>query len=109
MDALQLYNLDKLEAMGDQSFTDKMISLFEQNIPLDLENIEKALNEQNFDLVSSIAHKIKPSAAYVCTSSVFEDVKIVEEWDETDDVMIQKTTELITTMKIVIDQLNALK
>ena len=109
MDTLKLYNLDKLEAMGNQSFTDKMISLFIQNIPLDLDKIEKALYEHDFDLVSSIAHKIKPSAAYVCTNSVFEDVKSVEVWEETDDVMIQKTTELITTMKIVIDQLKALK
>ena len=109
MNTLKLYNLDKLEAMNDQSFTDKMVDLFLKNIPLDIDKIEQALYQHDFDLVSSIAHKIKPSIAYVCTDSVFEDVKSVEVWEETDDVMIQKTTELITTMKIVIDQLKALK
>ncbi len=109
MDTLKLYNLSKLEAMNDQSFTDKMVDLFLTNIPLDLDKMEKAINEEDYDLVTSIAHKIKPSAAYVCVDSLFDDVKNIEAWEESDDVMIEKTNQFIAKMNMVLDQLKDLK
>ena len=107
MDTSKLYNLDKLKAIRDQSFTDKMVDLFIQNMPLELDKIEKALIEEDYELVASVAHKIKPSADYVCISSLSDEVKVINAWEGSDDVMIEKTTEFVVKMKTVIEQLKA--
>ncbi len=105
MDTSKLYNLERLEAMNDQSFTNKMVNLFISEIPLELNKIKKALDEKDYTSISAVAHKMKPSIDYICESSLYEEVKIIEAWDETDNIMIEKTTQFIAQMKTVLQQL----
>ena len=58
-----IYNLDKINEMaeGDEDFINSVISVFLEEVPQDLEDLEKALNEQNHEQVYKLAHKIKPN------------------------------------------------
>jgi len=58
-----IYNLDKINEMadGDEDFVNSVISVFLEEVPQDLEDLENALNQQNHDQVYKLAHKIKPN------------------------------------------------
>jgi HPt (histidine-containing phosphotransfer) domain-containing protein len=58
-----IYSLDKINEMadGDKDFINSVISVFLEEVPQDLEGLEKALNEGNYEQVYQLAHKIKPN------------------------------------------------
>lgn len=58
-----IYNLEKINEMaeGDQDFVLSVISVFLDEVPQDLEELEKAIAQQHFDDVYKLAHKIKPN------------------------------------------------
>ncbi|SHJ85158.1 Hpt domain-containing protein [Pseudozobellia thermophila] len=58
-----IYNLDKINEMaeGDDDFINSVISVFLEEVPQDLEELETALEQQNHDRVYKLAHKIKPN------------------------------------------------
>jgi len=58
-----IYNLDKINEMadGDEDFINSVISVFLEEVPQDLEDLEIALNQQNHEQVYMLAHKIKPN------------------------------------------------
>lgn len=60
---MMIYNLDKLKEMaeGDEDFINSVVSVFLEEIPLDLKELEEALNERNYEQVYKLAHKIKPN------------------------------------------------
>jgi len=109
MDTSKLYNLEKLEAMNDQAFTDKMVNLFCTEIPLELNKIKKALDEKDYTFISGVAHKMKPSIDYICMPSLYEEVKAIEIWSKSDAVMIEETIKFVAQMEVVLKQLNAIK
>jgi len=58
-----IYSLDKINEMaeGDQDFIISVISVFLEEVPEDLDALEKALQENNYEQVYKMAHKIKPN------------------------------------------------
>ncbi|WP_420601190.1 Hpt domain-containing protein [Flagellimonas sp.] len=58
-----IYNLDKIKEMaeGDQDFITSVVSVFLEEVPVDLEGLEKAINERDYENVYKLAHKIKPN------------------------------------------------
>lgn len=58
-----IYSLDKINEMaeGDQDFINSVISVFLEEVPEDLEALEVALRENNYEQVYKLAHKIKPN------------------------------------------------
>lgn len=58
-----IYNLDKINEMaeGDQDFINSVISVFLEEVPEDLELLEKALTAKDYGQVYQLAHKIKPN------------------------------------------------
>ncbi|WP_209405345.1 Hpt domain-containing protein [Pseudozobellia sp. WGM2] len=58
-----IYNLDKINEMaeGDEDFINSVISVFLEEVPQDLEELESALEQHNHDRVYKLAHKIKPN------------------------------------------------
>ena len=58
-----IYKLDKIKEMadGDEDFILAVINVFLEEVPTDLEQLEQAVQEQNFDQVYKMAHKIKPN------------------------------------------------
>ena len=58
-----IYSLDKINEMaeGDDDFITSVIPVFLEEVPEDLEGLEKAINERDHESVYKLAHKIKPN------------------------------------------------
>lgn len=58
-----IYNLDKVNEMaeGDQDFITSVISVFLEEVPTDMEDLEKAIEARDYENVYKLAHKIKPN------------------------------------------------
>lgn len=77
------YDLLKLEqlAQGNEVFVRKMVQLFIETIPDFLLQMESALRDQNGKLLSSIAHKIKPTIQTLGILAVESDLYALEAVD----------------------------
>ena len=58
-----IYSLDKINEMaaGDEDFVHSVINVFLEEVPVDLEALEAAIQEKDFENVYKLAHKIKPN------------------------------------------------
>jgi len=58
-----IYSLDKINEMaeGDQDFINSVVSVFLEEVPEDLNALEIALEENDYQQVYQLAHKIKPN------------------------------------------------
>lgn len=58
-----IYNLDKINEMaeGDTDFITSVIAVFLDEVPQDLQNLEAAINDGDYEKVYKLAHKIKPN------------------------------------------------
>ena len=58
-----IYTLDKINEMaeGDNDFIISVISVFLEEVPEDLEALEKAINSNNYEQIRKMSHKIKPN------------------------------------------------
>lgn len=58
-----IYSLDKINEMaeGDEDFINSVISVFLEEVPQDLEQLEAAIVQRDFENVYKLAHKIKPN------------------------------------------------
>lgn len=58
-----IYSLDKLKELadGDEDFIHSVVSVFLDEVPEDLEQLEIALKQKNYPSIYQLAHKIKPN------------------------------------------------
>lgn len=58
-----IYTLDKIQEMaeGDEDFVHSVISVFLEEVPQDLDALENAIQQKDFEQVYKMAHKIKPN------------------------------------------------
>jgi len=58
-----IYSLDKINEMaeGDEDFINSVISVFLEEVPQDLEDLEKAIENGDYENAYKLAHKIKPN------------------------------------------------
>jgi len=58
-----IYSLDKLNEMagGDMDFITSVVSVFLEEVPQDLEGLEAAVSNKNYETIYQLAHKIKPN------------------------------------------------
>ena len=58
-----IYSLDKINEMaeGDEDFVTSVVSVFLEEVPVDLDGLEKAIAERDYENVYKLAHKIKPN------------------------------------------------
>ena len=58
-----IYTLDKIKELGegDEDFVMSVISVFLEEVPADLHDLENALNSGNVEQTYKLAHKLKPN------------------------------------------------
>lgn len=67
------------EMSGDSAeFMMEMIDMFKQQTPVYISDLKQAIVEQNWSKVSSCAHKIKPTFAYVGRVDAKDHMQIME-------------------------------
>ncbi len=60
---MMIYSLDKINEMaeGDEEFIKSVISVFLEEVPGDLQELEIAISNSNAEKAYQLAHKIKPN------------------------------------------------
>jgi HPt (histidine-containing phosphotransfer) domain-containing protein len=76
----RLLDLSKLEKMmnNEDEMVKRMLSKFKDLTPNYIDDLDKAFNNQNWDELSKIAHKIKPSINLVGIDSLNTDFQNLE-------------------------------
>ncbi|WP_296705231.1 PAS domain S-box protein [Algoriphagus sp.] len=77
---LDRYSLDELEAIskGNSIFMEKMIETFQTSVLISMEQAKKAFQENDFERVRKLAHKIKPSIKMLRIHEISDEVIEVE-------------------------------
>ena len=67
-------NIAFLESIAESNvaFINDMLTIFEQNTPIYIENIRAAIANRDFDAIMSNAHKMKPTGAYIGVDNLKE-------------------------------------
>lgn len=100
-----LYDLRKLEEMsrGNQEFVDHMIRLFIGRTPGELKSLQERMEQEDFEGIYAIAHKIKPSIDHLCITALYQPIRELEKLAryKTDPDEIRK---LIATVCTILNQ-----
>jgi HPt (histidine-containing phosphotransfer) domain-containing protein len=80
------YNLAKVYAVSDNDpeFVLEIVKLFVTEIPEDIAEIKKGINDKEYKYAYSYAHKIKPSLDLLGLKVAFEEILQVEAWTKTE-------------------------
>lgn len=63
---------------GDESFVKQMITIFVNQTPSAIEQLEKSLLDKDFATLKAVAHKMKPSFSFVGVNSLQEKITELE-------------------------------
>jgi HPt (histidine-containing phosphotransfer) domain-containing protein len=76
----KLYNLAMVESVsgGDKEFIKKMVALFIETIPQDVQQMNKCAVTQDWVQVGKIAHKLKSTIDTMAIKSIQQDIRFVE-------------------------------
>lgn len=79
------YNLAKVYAQSDDDaeFVNKTVNMFVSQVPLDLDKIKKGIEERDYELAYSFAHKIKPTLDLLGMNVTFDEILQIEDWAKT--------------------------
>lgn len=79
------YNLAKVYAISenDSDFVFDIVKLFVTEIPDDLLEMKDAINEKDYRLTYSFAHKIKPTLDLLGMTVAHEEIVCIENWTKT--------------------------
>jgi PAS domain S-box-containing protein len=100
----QLYNLTEIKkiAGGDKDFIKQMISIFLDQIPQSLAQINQAIETKDFERVKSVAHQMKPSIDIMQIDSLKKEVRFVEE-NAGNQTNLEQLPEFITKLNTVLN------
>jgi CheY-like chemotaxis protein len=76
----KLYDLSMVQSVsgGDESFIKKMVALFIETVPQNLDELVKATQEENWDQVGKTAHKLKSTVDSMGIKSIKQEIRTVE-------------------------------
>lgn len=107
----QLFDLTLLEkvASGNKNFIAKMIEIFQEETPRDMNELKQALVDKDYELIKSVVHRIKPSLAHVADVSILNIVTDIGKDNITQNDLISKANLLIEKVEILLRQLGDFK
>jgi PAS domain S-box-containing protein len=76
----RLYDLSMVQSVsgGDEGFIKKMVALFIETVPQNVQDLKKALQEENWDQVGKTAHKLKSTIDSMGIKSLRQEIRTVE-------------------------------
>ena len=74
------YDLKQLEELssGSSEFVLEIVKVFLSDVPKQLNNMKSSFNENDFNELTRIAHKLKPSIDLLGIHSITKDIRIIE-------------------------------
>ncbi|MGZ5281317.1 MAG: Hpt domain-containing protein [Bacteroidia bacterium] len=104
IDLNYLYDL----ADGSFDFVEEMIQLFLNSVPQSVEDLQTAINNEEWQKVKTIAHRIKPSFGFIGAKNVQDRLSLMERNAiEAPDVVLQKNLleKVVESTKICVEEL----
>ena len=100
----KLYDLSKLHALssGNDSFLQKMISLFSEQAPASVKEIKEAFLAEDYVKMKAVAHRMKPSIDHMGIIALKKDILEIETFSaentgrEELDRLVRKLDTIIT-------------
>ena len=76
----KLYDLSMVQSVsgGDEGFIKKMVALFIETVPQNMEELVKAVQTENWDQVGKTAHKLKSTVDSMGIKSIRQEIRTVE-------------------------------
>jgi CheY-like chemotaxis protein len=76
----KIYDLGMVEAIagGDQAFIKKMVALFIETVPANVQDLQQAVATENWDQASKMAHKLKSTVDSMGLKLIKQDIRTVE-------------------------------
>ena len=76
----RLYDLSMVQSVsgGDEGFIKKMVALFIETVPQNVEDLKTAMAAENWDLVGKTAHKLKSTIDSMGIKSIRQEIRTVE-------------------------------
>jgi len=63
---------------GDPSFIKKMVHLFIETVPLNVSELKKSAETENWDQAAKLAHKLKSTIDSMGIKSIHQDIRSIE-------------------------------
>ena len=98
------YNLAKVYALSDNDseFVLQIIGVFVTEVPDYLKYVKQGIEEKNYQLTYSYAHKIKPTLDLLGLNVAYEEILLVENWTKREG----KRKEIKEIFKSIEDQVD---
>ena len=76
----KLYDLSMVQSVsgGDEGFIKKMVALFIETVPQNMDELVKATQTENWDQVGKTAHKLKSTVDSMGIKSIRQEIRTVE-------------------------------
>src|ERR1700761_6659046 len=76
----RLYDLSMVQSVsgGDEGFIRKMVALFIETVPQNVQDLKNALQAENWELVGKTAHKLKSTIDSMGIKSIRQEIRTVE-------------------------------
>ncbi|MFI5153890.1 MAG: response regulator [Chitinophagales bacterium] len=80
MHSIKLYDLSMVQSVsgGDNGFIKKMIHLFIETVPQNVQELSNALLAENWEQLGKMAHKLKSTVDSMGIKSIYSDIRTVE-------------------------------
>jgi hypothetical protein len=104
-DNARLYDLTMVQSVsgGDEGFIKKMVALFIETVPQNLQDLKNALQAENWEQVGKTAHKLKSTIDSMGIKSIRQEIRDVEANSKTLE-SLQEIPALVATIDNVIKE-----
>ena len=101
----RLYDLTMVQSVsgGDEGFIKKMVALFIETVPQNVEDLKKAMQEENWEQVGKTAHKLKSTIDSMGIKSIRQEIREVEA-NAKQSESLQTIPSLVATIDTVIKE-----
>lgn len=100
------YNLTKYFSgeENNTAYLDEIITMFTESIPAYIVEMKSALDEQRYDLIKRIAHKVKPNLFMFGVVTCRESIDFLNEFNENEEKDVSRLEETINFLDLRIQQ-----
>ncbi|TAF44886.1 MAG: Hpt domain-containing protein [Sphingobacteriales bacterium] len=97
------FNLEYLATIadGDKEFMDEMIDMFLSQTPPQITSIQKAIVEKNYQHISQIAHKIKPTFTMFGLHSIKDSFTKIENYAQSGTQIKEIEKKLLSILPVL--------
>ncbi|HEY4110571.1 PAS domain S-box protein [Puia sp.] len=101
----RLYDLSMVQSVsgGDENFIKKMVALFIETVPQNMQDLKNALQAENWEQVGKTAHKLKSTIDSMGIKSIRQEIRTVE-GNAREKVGLQEVAPLVATIDSVIKE-----